>query len=68
MLHAKVSEMGIIIIDTKTGRVVNTIDCARYRGAKQGIIIIDNRDIRVACKDGRTRIFDARTGGLKRTI
>jgi hypothetical protein len=68
MLEAKVSEMGIIIIEGRTGKIRKKIDCSRYQGAKSAIIIIENRDVKVLCKDGRTRVFDIASGKLKRTL
>jgi hypothetical protein len=66
MFKAKVSGTGIIIINSRTGKTAITIDCSRYGGAKS--VDVRKDSIAVLCKDARTRIFDIKSGALKRTI
>ena len=66
MFEAKVSGMGIIIIEGRTGRQIATINCSRYAGVDS--VKVEGRAIRVVCKDRRTRVFDATSGRLRKTI
>jgi hypothetical protein len=66
MFKVKVSGMSIIIIDNRTKQQVSTINCTRYLGVAS--LKVEGDVIRVLCKDHRTRLFDATTGRLKRTV
>ena len=65
MLIAKIDGSRVKIIDGKTGVVKRIINCSAYKGPKSTEIHEDQ--IAIACGDGKTRLFDLKSGILKRT-
>ena len=54
------------IVEIRTNSTKRTFGCASYKGAKS--VNITGDLAAVTCGDGKVRVYDIRTGSLKRTL
>ncbi|MCZ8093066.1 MAG: hypothetical protein O9331_06195 [Acidovorax sp.] len=63
---AKIEGTNVKIVEIRTNSTKRTFGCAGYRGAKS--VNITGDLAAVTCGDGKVRVYDIRTGSLKRTL
>lgn len=66
MLVAKIEGHLVKLFEGSTGVCKRVFNCSNFKGAKSAEITGDM--VAIACGDGKTRIYDANNGVLKRTI
>lgn len=66
ILVAKIEGQLVILFEGSTGVCKRVYNCSNFKGAKSAEIASDM--VAIACGDGKTRIYDASNGVLKRTI
>jgi WD40 repeat protein len=66
MYVAKIEGKSVRVVDAKTGGTKRTFSCAGYKGATA--VDVSGDLVSVTCGDGKVRVWDIKTGGLKRVI